>query len=162
VIFWILFSITGPSRHCSTIPTTWSNCEPYLLISSNTLQNSSCTGCIFYVTSIIFPWREVICCCMVHCSWDIFIISTVVTSFINACKKNSCCCTSYSCASIILSYRSSLRHSYVYALLSLSCFYSDERDLILTILFLAVSSLWSHTSCRVLDTSWAYNFVILA
>jgi hypothetical protein len=136
--------------------------SPCPSISSNTLQASSCTGCSFYVTSITFPWRAVICCCTACFSLDLFILSTVMSSFICACTENACCCASCNCASIFLSSGSSARHSYVCMLLSLSCFHSKMRALILPTMFLEVSSLWSRTSCGVLDTAWASNSVILA
>ena len=88
---WTVFSVRGPSRCCSTAATTWSNCEPWISISLNTLQASSYTGCNFCVTSITLPWRVVICCCTMHCSWDLFILSTVVRSFICAYNENYFC-----------------------------------------------------------------------
>jgi len=74
--------------------------------------------------------------------------------------KNTYCCTSYNYTSSFLSSISLTRHSYVCAILSLNCFHSKARDLILTTVFLTISSLWSHTSCEVLDTAWASNSLI--
>jgi hypothetical protein len=73
-----------------------------------------------------------------------------VRSFIYACMVNAYCCASYNYASSFLSSGSSARHSYVCMLLSLSFFHSEARDLILPTAFLAASSLWSCTSCKVL------------
>jgi hypothetical protein len=157
----IVYFLTSPSRRCSTIATNWSNCETYPSISSNTIQDSYYIGCSFYFTSITLPWRVVICCCTAHCSWDLFILSTAMRNFIYVYTENACCCAFYNCASNFLSSGSSTRHSYVCELLSLSCLHSKERDLILTTVLLVVSSLWSRTSCGVLSTVWASNFIIL-
>jgi hypothetical protein len=132
----MVFSVTSPSRHFSTDATTWSNCEPCPSISLNTLQASSCTCCKFCVTSITFPWRVVIYFCTMCFSWDLFILSMTVSSFIYTCKENACCCASYNCASIFLSFGSSERRSYFCVLLSLSFLHSKVRDLILTTVFL--------------------------
>jgi hypothetical protein len=105
----IIFSITGPSMHFYIVTTTWSNCEPCPSIYSNTLQDSSCKGCSFYATSITLPWMEAICCCTTHCSWDFFILSTMVISFICASMKKAYCCASCNFASNFLSSGYSMR-----------------------------------------------------
>jgi hypothetical protein len=98
-------------------------------------------GCSFYVTSITFPCKAVICFCTMCYSWYIFILSTMVSKFICTCMENVCCCTSCSCASSFLSSISLMRHSYVCVLLSLSCLHSEVRVLILITIFLVVSSI---------------------
>jgi hypothetical protein len=40
------FSVTGPSKHCSTEVTTCSSCDPCPSISSKSVQASSCTATV--------------------------------------------------------------------------------------------------------------------